>query len=137
MAAGEHCTTVIAEYLPTGAHAKPCDWHSAHGRVRYPQEYRLWAEQYGYHLSYQDESELRIITPLDGSRFYYDPTVPADAQQVRFFLTGSGVGDLVLDDEILYSGPLPTSVFWPIERGSHVFRLIDGEDIVLRHIEVR
>jgi penicillin-binding protein 1C len=134
--ATERCTNAVDEYVPLGARPQPCEWHRA-GGVAYPQEYRLWAEQYGYRLDYQEQADLAIVTPVDGSVFYLDPGAPASSQQLRFFLTGTGRGELFIEDRRLFAGELPASVFWQLERGAHVVRLRTADEETAQRIEVR
>ena len=139
MLATGSCTNVVTEYLPVGRVPDPCDWHTTGPNpiLRYPQEYRLWADRYGYRLDYQDRAELRIVTPADGSLFYHDPNAPAASQQLRFFVTGTGSGELLVGGRRVYEGPLPASIAWPLERGVHVVQLRGNGTETARRIEVR
>ena len=140
MLATDSCTNVVTEYVPVGRIPAPCDWHSVIGAnpiLRYPQEYRLWADRYGYRLDYQERSELRIVTPADGSLFYYDSNAPPGSQQLHFFVTGTGTGELLVGDRRLYDGILPASVPWPLERGLHMVLLRGNGTEIARRIEVR
>ncbi len=140
MLATDRCTNVVTEYVPFGAAPPACDWHAgglSNPVVRYPQEYRLWADRYGYRLDYQAQAPLRIISPVEDAVFYYDASAPPASQQVRIFVTGTGAAELSLENRRLFIGDLPASVFWPLERGMHLFRLHDGEQEVVRRIEVR
>ncbi len=140
MLATGSCTNVVTEHVPAGRLPNPCDWHDPSGAssaVRYPQEYRLWADRYGYRLAYQDRAELRIVSPAEGSLLYYDPSAAPVSQQLRFFVTGTGTGELLVGDRRLYEGDLPASVRWPLERGLHLFRLRSDGTEVVRRIEVR
>ncbi|MFW6247981.1 MAG: transglycosylase domain-containing protein [bacterium] len=137
MGATSACPNTVIERLPRHATPEPCDWHQPGGAVEYPQEYRLWAEQYGYRLSYQREADLDIVTPVDGAVFYIDPGAPADSQQIRFFLTGTGSAELLIGDQRLFQGELPASVFWGLQPGTHLVRLRQPETVIARRIEVR
>jgi penicillin-binding protein 1C len=136
MLATDRCPNTVAEYVPHGFEGEPCDWHGV-GAPAYPQEYLLWAEQYGYRLAYQKDAELAIVTPVDGAVFYRDPGAPVSSQQVRFLLTGSGRAELLIGDRPAFEGELPASVFWPLERGAHVVRLRAAEREISQRIEVR
>ncbi len=136
MVATDRCPDTVVEYVPYGAAGDPCDWHSD-GAPAYPQEYRLWAEQYGYRLRFQKDAELAIVTPMDGAVFFRDPGAPGSSQQVRFLLTGSGRAELLVGDRPVFEGELPASVFWPLERGAHAVRLRTAEREISQRIEVR
>ena len=140
MGATDLCGATVTELFPSGQTPEPCDWHRRSNTgvaLYYPQKYQLWAEEYGYRLRFQQEAELAILSPVEGALFYHDPSLPASAQQLRLFLTGSGEGELLLNGESLYRGKLPVSLFWSLVPGRHYFELVRGEERVVRTILVR
>ncbi len=139
MLATDRCSNVVTEYVPFGAAPPACDWHAGGpaNPILYPQEYRLWADRYGYRLDYQTQAPLRIVSPVQDAVFYYDASAAPGSQQVRLFATGAGAAELSLEGRRLFAGDLPAGVLWPLERGVHLFRLDDGEREVVRRIEVR
>lgn len=138
MAATPACPNPVAELVPIGAHLESCDWHSEDGRVRYPQEYWLWANQYGYDLSFQEQANPDIVSPVDGAVYYRAPGAPGASQQARVFVVGPEKGVVRVDGSVVYEGRLPASFFLPLTEGVHRIELSHGQAPTVSHtIEVR
>lgn len=88
MKAGQFCTGTLMEYLPSSDTAAVCDWHTASGVV-YPAEYSQWHRLRNRSGSISDEIyPLEIISPRNGSVFFYDASLADRNQKLAVEIIG-------------------------------------------------
>lgn len=146
MRAGENCPSAMHEYVPSTASfsaIEECTWHKSIGHNEvitvYPAEYQQWFTQ-GFRKGMLDHagSTLTIITPVEGSVFYFDPTEKKRQKILVEVIGGSEAYEENL--RVLYDGsPLiengnhiivirPFSFFLPVERGKHTLEVVFGNE---------
>lgn len=96
MAATDIDTTVVYEWLPAGLSLEPCTWHTINlqgeRETRLPDLYQTWAESpgQGEWKKRVDQGDAAIRSPVDGARFFIDPSVPLKDQGIRIEAAGMG-----------------------------------------------
>jgi penicillin-binding protein 1C len=96
----------------------PCTWHR--GGLVYPPEYQawLWERFHGGSTARSGSGYIRI--PVSGSVFYFDPSLPPEAQAIRIETAGCGADALVYSDDVLQGSLNQAGVFaLPLYRGRH------------------
>ncbi|MDQ7028536.1 MAG: penicillin-binding protein 1C [Ardenticatenia bacterium] len=115
-----------------------------------PPEALRWAQEHGWSLPptrscartssrpVASTVDVRITSPVNGTRFKIDPNVPRTTQRLAILLDASrpveGVEGLLVLDGVLLSRftSLPFEFFWPLQPGDHmlVARLrVGGEEV--------
>ena len=133
MPATPYCTGTVWEYMPTSSadgtlfengraiNTEQCTWHTAR-EVQYPAEYGMWfrlKSRTGAVVEYG--APLTIMSPRDGSVFFYDASSSALDQKLRIEVIG-GTGDILsvhVDDHAAYTVARPFGFQIPLERGTH------------------
>ena len=139
--ATDNCPHTMEEWFIPGTEPGSCTWHVAGQdgvQVHYPQEYRSWLERYRYGdpASYLS-GQLRILTPLDGSVFYWQPGLPAGSQAIHIESAGQASGTLRVDGVLVARGAFPLSADWPLQRGTHLVTATGAGGSRESHFEVR
>jgi len=125
MTATEYCLNTVYEYVSKTEKKDCCSWHKEDGTYL-PSEYQQWVRAYkkDFEVSWTD-SELKIVSPKNGSVFYYDEGV-AEKQALNVEVTG-GTGKTlqVFYDSTEYGQFERPFVFGlPVERGVHSVKVI-------------
>lgn len=134
--ATDACPHTMEEWFLPGTVPGDCSWHEkgpAGVKVRYPQQYQSWFDDYRYSVpSGYLRSPAQILSPLDGARFYWEAGLPAGSQAVHIRAVGNGVGSLRVDGALVAEGPFPLEGEWPLAVGFHrlVLASEDGSDEV-------
>lgn len=109
MAATAFCPDTVEEYEREAAPLASCTWHTADG-VLYPPEYAKYLAMNKSNTAKLSSASstlidplspadgMRILSPMDGSVFFYDPALPNDRQMLTLMAAGgSGQWSVVLD----------------------------------------
>lgn len=127
------CRNSISEYVKDGDKLSECSWHvlvDQNLSVNYPAEYQQWFElnsdlySHSATVNYKT-SPLKIISPREGSLFYFD-------QYSRYnqIVTIEVIGgeeetvDIFIDDQFLCTKKRPCVVDVPLEKGRHYIKAI-------------
>lgn len=136
--------STVWEYLPEEHLPEPCSWHirEEDGTItlRYPDRYAVWESGRRGLASASSEAagpvpggDGEMATPLPGSLFYLDPTVPGEAQAIRAEARGAGRPPftlrLYLDGRLLLEqeGPLPLFYLPLTEKGVYRVEIAGAE----------
>jgi len=126
MAAGPYCAGLVREWAPDKNIPPVCSWHTDAG-LFYPPEYRSWLAEKFRSGSVRQEGMGRIRTPVTGSVYYLDPSVPSDAQALRVETAGFGADALLYADGELMGSLNHAGVYaLPLSRGRHTILVEDG-----------
>jgi len=122
----EACPSSMTELFRSGEEPEACSFHSLNAgemEINYPPEYRTWADIYG--VSFQSQNidyRLKILSPADGSIFFFDSTLPYNAQAVPIEIDGQGLCRLSVNGREVFSGDLPLRWFLPMRPGYYTLR---------------
>ena len=122
MAGGQHCTGLVPEWVRNDRVPSTCTWHSGAG-LFYPSEYQAWLNERFRLGNVRQAAGGRIRSPVSGSVFFLDPSVPVAAQAVRVETAGFGSDALVFSN-----GALQGSLNYA---GVHALALSRGQHTVL------
>ena len=138
MAAGPFCTGLTREWLRNEKIPPTCSWHTGAG-LFYPPEYQAWlTERFRYGDVMRQEGAGRIRTPVAGSVYYLDPSLPPSAQALRIETSGFSADALLYADGQLMGNLNPAGVFaLPLSRGNHRITVEDGGGSAAVDFEVR
>ena len=131
------CPHTVYEYADADyARGEGCSWHTGSG-VTYPAEYASWFRLKN-RAGAVDESgaSLRIVSPRNGSVFYYDESVPQDRQRLVVEATGGGGerAEFFVDGKKISESGRPLTARIPLTRGKHSVAVRCGaetEEIVI------
>jgi penicillin-binding protein 1C len=145
MAAGPYCAGTAREWFPSDRKETNgfCSWHRQSGfEPVYPPEYQAWlAERFrrgNSSLQTQGSGNSRIRLPVSGSVFYFDPSLPPEAQAIRIETTGFDAGAYVYANDVLQGSLNSAGVFaLALQRGRQRITVEDGNSISAAEIEVR
>lgn len=160
MRAGPLCLSSVYEYVPSPYSSKEneqCTWHQKTFNnetfVMYPAEFQQWFKE-GFRKGMLDHSSsvLKIVTPVDGSVFYFNPT-EGQRQKILVEVIGGNEENVSKPQEgnlrVLYNGkPLmengkpvilnrPFSFYLPVERGAHTLQVNFGNEMHMLHFTVK
>ena len=131
MKAGKNCPDTVLEYAAIGEAKSPsCDWHTENGTV-YPAEYVTWFRLKNRSGEVGDRgSALRIISPRNGSVFYYDESIPSGQQKLIVEASGGSeeTARFFVDGKRLTENTRPFIAQVPITRGNHTIRVECGNE---------
>ena len=122
MARGPLCPGAVWEYFRSDRVPGTCTFHTPAGTVL-PAEFRKWVELKETSARVAGGTELRILTPVSGARFYIDPLVPRSSQGVTVEAAGPGAFELYHDGELLAAAEGFLRVRVPLYRGDHTILL--------------
>ncbi len=99
MAANSNCHDTLDEYIPDSKPLKNCSWHTKE-QTLYPAEYQRWfylKERTG--SLDESDSALKIITPREGSVFYFDSSQSPFSKKFLVEACGGGLdtAKIILD----------------------------------------
>jgi hypothetical protein len=102
--------------------------YDSDGRVRLSEEYRRWLEgrmnPFGEELVLREAAEtLRVLEPLEGTVFFWDPDLPRESQTVALSASGAGKAPLQWECEsapVVWRGGQPRL---ELREGIHVVRV--------------
>lgn len=142
MKAGKYCPNTISEYVMHGSDfetAPECSWHTPTGTA-YPAEYATWFRLKNRSGEvHESDSSLKIVSPRNGSVFYYDESISVERQKLFVEVTG-GTEDsarFYVDDTFLEEKVRPFVASIKIEKGRHEILVECGEEIARIQIDVR
>jgi len=127
----ENCPDTVKEYVPIGEKSQEqCDWHTKNG-TSYPAEYATW-----FHLKNRSGivddkgSPLKIISPRNGSTFYYDQSIRKDQQKLVVEASGGSeeTARFFVNGRFFCESRRPFIAQVPIERGEHQIQVQCGEE---------
>jgi penicillin-binding protein 1C len=138
MAAGPYCTGLVREWVRNENIPPACAWHSAAG-LFYPPEYRSWLAERFRSGSARQEGAGRVRTPVSGSVYYLDPSVPPEAQALRVETSGFSSDAMLYVDGTLMGSLNHAGVFaLPLSRGRHTVTVEDSAGaLAITEFEVR
>jgi penicillin-binding protein 1C len=119
MAAGPACAGTLREWLPPERNIAPCTWHiGADSEAEYPAEYQAWLRERFRQGHAASSGSAAIRLPRNGSVFYFDPSLPPEAQAIRVETAGFSPGALVWTDNVPQGSVNQAGVFaLPLRRG--------------------
>jgi len=121
MAATPACTGTLHEWLRPQRIPPQCTWHR--GGLSYPPEYQAWLRERfrsGNISQTGNKGGAYIRIPVTGSVFYYDHSLPSEAQAVRIETAGFSADAFVYADDTLQGSLNQAGVFaLPLVRGRH------------------
>ena len=124
--AGPHCAGLTAEWIKNDRIPPVCFWHTAAG-LFLPPEYQAWHSERFRLGSIMQEGTGRIRTPVSGSVYYLDPSLPPEAQALRIETSGFNEGALVFVNEELHGSLNYAGVYaFPLSRGNHRVAVTDS-----------
>lgn len=146
MSPTENCASTVYEFVEDGKNLPPCSWHhNENGEIvtSYPQEYQQWfllnQEQYGEErrIAYS-ASPLRIVFPRNNSVFYRDD-FSSVGQSIKLEATGGmeNTVDIFIDGMFFKKSGRPFYVSVPLEKGSHMCKIVCGDEEQVVFYEVR
>ena len=121
MKAGIHCPDTVREYVAAGGAHEECTWHRD-GKTTYPPEYASWFRLKNRSGSANGSGgELRIVSPRDGSLFYYDESVPQYRQKLVVEAIGGDAdsAQFFVDGKFFEEHGRPFVAQIPLSRGQH------------------
>lgn len=122
MLAGDNCPDTKLEFLPDSEVAEDCSWHTQYS-VAYPQHFERWFYQKELVGTVNnDNMPLQIITPRNGSIFFYDSSLPDDVQSLTIEVVGGKSDELhvsVDDGKSAFVVNRRFSFKIPLRLGSH------------------
>lgn len=127
--ATENCPDTKFEFLPNEEKTKECSWHNENG-VSYPEEFSRWFYQKEFIGNIQsDYIPLQIVTPRNGSVFYYDSSLPANVQNLTIEVVG-GKKDLLYVEtgKETFTVSRPFSFKLPLLPGFHTIKILCGDE---------
>ena len=141
MQAGAQCPDTVTEYLPMhkSAPRETCTWHTESGTV-YPSEYATWFRLKNRSGFIGDRgSELKIISPRNGSVFYYDESIPRGQQKLIVEASGGSEESarFFVDGSVIEEKERPFVAQIPLTRGTHRITVESGEERAEITIEVK
>jgi penicillin-binding protein 1C len=143
MAAGPYCAGSARELFPAESKetSKFCTWHRQPGAAPiYPPEYQAWlAERFRRgNPGPQTQGLGRIRLPVSGSVFYFDPSLPPEAQAIRVETAGFDPGAFVYANDVLQGSLNHAGVFaLALRRSRQRIVVEDGNSVSEVEIEVR
>lgn len=142
MAPGADCGTTVFEYVEKTEkkNLENCSWHTG-GEIKYPEEYSAWFKlkkrqgtvEYG-------KSELQIISPRNGSRFFFDDSGGMEPfQKLTIEAAGGSEASAEIFVDGIFSGKTerPFDFRLPLSRGKHLIEVQCGmeRDSVLIQVD--
>jgi penicillin-binding protein 1C len=126
MAASPACSGLFREWLNPQKLPAPCSWHG--NGLSYPPEYQAWLRERSRGGSAPPSgSGAYIRIPASGSVFYFDPSLPYEAQAVRVETAGFTPDAHVYCDDLLQGSLNQAGVIaLPLYRGRHRIAVEDG-----------
>ena len=127
----ENCFDTVKEYVPIGEKSQEqCDWHTKNG-TSYPAEYATW-----FHLKNRSGivddkgSPLKIISPRNGSTFYYDQSIRPDQQKLVVEASGGSeeTARFFVNGRFFCESRRPFLAQVPIERGEEKISVQCGNE---------
>ncbi|MCQ2591161.1 MAG: transglycosylase domain-containing protein [Treponema sp.] len=139
MAASEHCTATIYDFIPKDFLLEKCDWHQkiedSQTNVVYPAEYQQWiresktASEVDFSEKRFKSSPMQLLTPKDNAIFYLSNNL-AQKQAIPVEITGGAEKTITVkyDDlpELTFERPFYFSL--PVEQGKHNCLVINGDE---------
>jgi penicillin-binding protein 1C len=126
MAASPACSGLFREWINPQRLPTSCSWHR--NGLRYPPEYQAWLIERSHGGSAPPNGGSAYIRiPASGSVFYFDPSLPQEAQAVRVETVGFNADALVYCDDLLQGSLNQAGVIaLPLYRGRHRIAIEDG-----------
>ncbi|MEE1290203.1 MAG: transglycosylase domain-containing protein [Spirochaetota bacterium] len=124
MPANENCPDIKDEFLPNDRTFEKCSWHNEND-VAYPKEFSRWFYQKEIVGDLQNNNvPLQIVTPRNGSVFFYDSLLPENVQNIKVEVVG-GKEELlhVFSDGKSFVIGRPFSFEIPLSPGLHNIRV--------------
>lgn len=125
-----NCPDSFIEYFQPEIVPKICNFHTGSGIV-YPSEYAGWLEQSALtaDMTKSGLGGLQILSPIQEARFYIDPYVNRESQQILVEVI-SGTDDtieLYFNKELISSAQYYVKAFFPLIEGTHIIEAVSGE----------
>jgi penicillin-binding protein 1C len=138
MRAAQFCANTLDEWINPQRIPAPCSWHNGFNTV-YPPEYQAWLrERFRGGSTASSRSGAYIRLPVNGAVFYFDASVPPEAQALRIETVGFNAEASVYCDDVLQGNCNQAGVFaLPLNRGRHRIVVEDENNYSLVQIEVR
>lgn len=129
-----HCKNVIKEFVPSSEdfYTDYCTWHTENG-TQYPELYRSWLglkNRSGE--TFSEGNELTILTPRNGSVFFYDPravsnqkikveAIGGNSEKIFGILVNQNTSEIEDVQEIFY----PFDFYIPLKKGNFTLYLFE------------
>ena len=139
MPAGPWCPAQVDEWLPGGTEGAVCSWHTGPGAVRWPSEYRHWAQsrhllasdaapKKGPYPSSGTDAKLAVINPPPGAVYLIDPTLRQAFQTLPLRASAAARGRIEwrVDGERVGSCDADAAIDWPLVPGAHTVSARDA-----------
>lgn len=139
MKAGEFCPNTIKEYVSESEQQATCTWHTKDG-TRYPAEYATWFRLKNRSGDVNEKgAPLKIISPRNGSVFYYDGSVPSEQQKLVIEATGGSeeTAQFFVDGTFFAEKSRPFTAPLSLQKGKHEISVECGEEAAAIAIEVK
>ncbi|MCL2070287.1 MAG: transglycosylase domain-containing protein [Treponema sp.] len=125
MSWGHNCGGFVREWLRSEQVPAACNWHSAAG-LYYPPEYQQWLAGTQRAGSTRQDGRGQIRTPVNGSVFFLDPSLPPEVQALRVETSGFGTDALLYSNGTLVGSLNHAGVYTlPLTRGRHTIMVED------------
>jgi penicillin-binding protein 1C len=144
------CPRQIEEWMPDDVDGEPCDWHRETPRgvvVQWPAAYQEWAAGQrllnvivaapsgtgvleGPHSVHMKASaSVQVLSPPDGAMYLIDPTLRREFQTIGLRGATNSAGPLEwrVDDALIGSVAVESSLDWPLTPGRHVISARDAQ----------
>jgi len=134
MPAGPWCPAQVDEWMPGAADGAVCSWHTGPGAVRWPPEYRHWAQSQRLLASDLPKkgpypfSALAVINPPPGAVYLIDPTLRPAFQTLALRASTPDRGRIEwrVDGERVGSCDADAAIDWPLVPGAHTVSARDA-----------
>lgn len=125
---GHYCPHVALDFVARDRldefSAAPCDWHTAPGESRLPALFAQWAEE--HKVSVQQTDKLRIMHPVNGSRYVLSHALPRAQQRIEFKANDDHASlEWRINGQALETNQ--DRLLWPLLAGQHRLS-VHGED---------
>ncbi|WP_296325474.1 penicillin-binding protein 1C [Treponema sp. UBA3813] len=142
MKASSFCPDTVSEYVANEGSAsqkEKCSWHTEKGTV-YPAEYATWFRLKNRSGIVDDKgSPLKIISPRNGSTFYYDQSIRKDQQKLIVEASGGSadIARFFVDGKFFCESRRPFIAQVPLKRGKQKISVQCGEESTEIEITVK
>jgi hypothetical protein len=128
MLATENCPDTVKEFVTSDT--KFCDWHQKNETI-YPKEYASWFRLKNRNgIAEEKGGKLHIISPRNGSIFYYDASIPENQQKLVVEALGGYEerARFFVDGDFLQEKERPFLIQIGLKKGNHIILVECGDE---------